>query len=63
MVENAISTTIQTTMSELADAIQEVASSDEEAFAVLEVMLVEGRISVRSGGQISVEPMHAERAA
>jgi hypothetical protein len=42
---------IETTLWELADAIQEVSSSDEEAFAVLEWMIAEGRISVCATSQ------------
>ena len=45
---------IQTTLWELANAINEVASCEDEAFAVLEVMLAEGRISVISDDRISV---------
>ena len=39
---------IETSFWELVNAIHEVASSDDEAFAVLEMMLAEGRISVLS---------------
>jgi hypothetical protein len=39
---------IETTLWELSNAIHEVASSEDEAFAVLETMLAEGRISVLS---------------
>ena len=38
--------TIETTLSELVNAIHEVTSCEDEAFAVLEAMLAEGRISV-----------------
>jgi hypothetical protein len=37
---------IETTLWELANAIRDVSSSDDEAFAVLELMLAEDRISV-----------------
>ena len=37
---------IETTWWELAQTIRELSSSDEEAFAVLETMLTEGRISL-----------------
>ena len=40
--------TIDTTLWQLANAIREVSSSDEEAFAVLECMIAEGRISFQS---------------
>jgi hypothetical protein len=39
---------------ELANAIHEATCSEDEAFAVLEAMLAEGRISVLSEGRISV---------
>jgi hypothetical protein len=42
---------IETTLWELAHAIREVSSSDEEAFAVLEWMIAEGRISVCATSQ------------
>jgi hypothetical protein len=45
---------IETTLWELANAIHEVTSSEDEAFAVLEAMLNEDRISVLSEGRISV---------
>ena len=45
---------IETTLWELANAIHEVTSSEDEAFAVLEAMLAEGRISVLSEGRITV---------
>jgi hypothetical protein len=37
---------VETTLSELLNAIDQVSGTDEEAFAVLENMLVEGRISI-----------------
>jgi hypothetical protein len=37
---------IETSLWELAKTIREVCSSDDEAFAVLETMLAEGRISI-----------------
>ena len=45
---------IETTLWKLANAIHEVTSSEDEAFAVLEAMLAEGRISVLSEGRITV---------
>lgn len=39
---------IETTLWELANTIREVSRSDEEAFAVLECMIAEGRISFRA---------------
>jgi hypothetical protein len=39
---------IETSLWNLANSIREVSSSDEEAFAVLEWMIAEGRISVCS---------------
>jgi len=45
---------IETTLWELANAIDEVSGSEDEAFAVLEAMLAEGRISVLSEDRISV---------
>jgi hypothetical protein len=44
--------TIETTLWNLAKAIREVSSSDEEAFAVLEWMIAEGRISVCATAQV-----------
>ena len=38
-------TAIETTLWELVQTIREVSNSDEEAFAVLEWMIAEGRIS------------------
>jgi hypothetical protein len=38
--------TIETTLWDLAHAIREVSSSDDEAFAVLERMIAEGRVAV-----------------
>jgi hypothetical protein len=40
--------TIETTLWNLAKSIREVSSCDEEAFAVLDWMIAEGRISVCS---------------
>jgi hypothetical protein len=40
--------TIETTLWDLAHAIREVSSSDDEAFAVLEWLLAVGRIAVRA---------------
>ena len=37
---------VKTTLWELANTIRDVSSNDAEAFAVLEMMLTEGRISV-----------------
>lgn len=45
---------IETTLWELAKTIREVCSSDDEAFAVLEAMLAEGRISVQATPRLSV---------
>jgi hypothetical protein len=45
---------MKTTLWELTNAIQEVTSSEDEAFAVLETMLAEDRISVLSEGRIIV---------
>jgi hypothetical protein len=50
---------IETTLWQLANAIHEVASSEDEAFAVLETMLAEDRISVLSEGRITVLPAPA----
>jgi hypothetical protein len=47
-------TEIETTLWELANTIREVSSSDDEAFAVLEAMLEEGRISVHAAPQLSL---------
>jgi hypothetical protein len=44
-------TAIETTLWELAHAIREASNSDEEAFAVLEWMIAEGRISVCATSQ------------
>ena len=41
-------TEIETTLWDLAYAIRAVSCSDEEAFAVLESMITEGRISIRA---------------
>ena len=43
---------IETTFWELANAIREVSSSDDEAFAVLESMIAGGRISVGATAQL-----------
>jgi hypothetical protein len=45
---------IETTLWEPANAIDEVVSSDEESFAVLEAMLAEGRICVLSKARVLV---------
>jgi len=45
-------TVIETTLWELANAIREVSSSEEEAFAVLESMITGGRISVIATAQL-----------
>ncbi len=54
---------IETTLWELANAINEVTASEDESFAVLEAMLAEGRISVLSEDRISVLSMEPARAA
>lgn len=43
---------IETTLWELTHTIREVSSSDEEAFAVLEWMIAQGRISVGGIGHL-----------
>jgi len=48
MYEAANQQTIETTLSELVSAVHEVTNSEDEAFAVLDRMLAEGRISVLS---------------
>jgi hypothetical protein len=45
---------IESTLWELTHTIRQVSSSDEEAFAVLEAMLAEGRISICTGPRLSV---------
>jgi hypothetical protein len=54
MHEATDSQPMKTTLWELANAIHEVTSSEDEAFAVLEAMLAEDRISVLSEGRITV---------
>jgi hypothetical protein len=54
---------IESTLWELANAIHEVTSSEDESFAVLESMLGEGRLSVLSDDRISVLPMAPACAA
>ena len=54
---------IETTLWELANAIHEVSSSEDEAFAVLEAMLAEGRICVLSKRRICVLSMAPACAA
>jgi hypothetical protein len=54
---------IETTLWKLANAIHEVTSSEDEAFAVLEGMLAGGRISVLSEDRISVLSMAPAHAA
>jgi len=46
-------TAIDTTLWELVEAIRKVSNSDEEAFAVLEWMIAEGRISVCATSQLA----------
>jgi len=46
-------TAIDTTLWELVQAIRNVSNSDEEAFAVLEWMIAEGRISVCATSQLA----------
>ena len=45
-------TVIETTLWEFANAIRDVSSSDEEAFAVLESMIAGGRISITATAQL-----------
>ncbi|HVN40810.1 MAG TPA: hypothetical protein VMW19_21815 [Myxococcota bacterium] len=46
-------TALETTLWELAHAIREASNSDEEAFAVLESMIAESRISVCASSQLA----------
>lgn len=46
MLDDASSETMETTLLDLLEAIHEVTSDDDEAFAVLESMLERGRITV-----------------
>lgn len=54
---------VETTLWELANAINEVTCSEDESFVVLGVMIADGRISVLSEDRISVLSMEPAYAA
>ena len=63
MRETTIPERIETTLLALAVAIQEVACSDADAFAVLETTLAEGRISLLADDRVLVSAMDPDKAA